>query len=124
MPRLRLFTVLLVLPTLLVMLPALGVVRAQQGSGIPLGGTPASVITPAEINCAGFISTREIKPNHLIVGGEKEDEKAWFTTSDVVYVDYGAKHGASVGETLVVLRPHGKYEIGRASCRERVCSSV
>jgi hypothetical protein len=109
MPRLRRCFVLLLLPMLMSLLPARGVV-AQQGSGIPLGGPRGPIVHHADLYCAGFISDRPLTPEFYIVGGEKESEQNWYTTTNVVYLNYGAKHGASVGESLYVVRLKGKYE--------------
>jgi hypothetical protein len=87
-----------------------GVARAQDGIGIPLGDPREPVVRRKDILCTGFISKRKLSTHFKIIGGEREDEINWFTTTHVVYLDYGAKDGASVGESLYVIRPHGKYE--------------
>jgi hypothetical protein len=110
MPRLRRYSALLLLPTLLFLFPARDVVRAQEASGIPVGDAHAPIVKRTDLYCAGFISNRPITPEFYIIGGEKESEMDWYTTSNVVYLNYGAKHGASVGDTLYVIRKKGKYE--------------
>lgn len=109
MPRLRRCFGLLLLPLLMSLLPARGVV-AQQASGIPVGDPIAPIVHHADLYCAGFISSKQITPEFYIVGGERESEQNWYTTTNVVYLNYGAKHGASVGESLYVIRLKGKYE--------------
>jgi hypothetical protein len=91
------------------LLPARGVV-AQQASGIPVGEPRSALVHHTDIYCAGFISSKQITPEFYIVGGEKESEQNWYTTTNIVYLNYGAKHGASVGESLYVIRLKGKYE--------------
>lgn len=110
MPRMRRSTALFVLPLLLILPIAADVVGAQEGDGIPLRNTSAGIVKNSDLFCAGFISNRELTPDFFIVGGEKESELSWFTTSNIVYVNYGQKHGATVGESLYVLRQRGKYE--------------
>jgi len=95
---------------LLILLPARDVVRAQQASGIPSGDPTAPIVHRTDLYCAGFISERPITPEYFIVGGEKESDQHWFTTSNVVYVNFGARDGASVGDSLWVVREKGKYE--------------
>ncbi len=109
MPRLRRYSVLL-LPLLLTMLPAGDVVRAQEGSGVPLDNTRAPIVRRTDLYCAGFISDRHITPEFYIIGGEKESELDWYTAANVVYLNYGAKNGASVGDSLYAIREKGKYE--------------
>ncbi|MCC6743215.1 MAG: hypothetical protein IT175_05075 [Acidobacteria bacterium] len=109
MPRLRRFATLLLLPMLVSLLPISGV-RAQQGSGMPLEPNRVPIVHRTDLYCAGVISKRQVSPEFYVVGGEKETEINWYTTSNVVYLNYGAKHGASVGESLYVVRPRGKYE--------------
>jgi hypothetical protein len=109
MPRLRRCFGLLLLPMLISLLPARGVV-AQQASGISIGDPRAPIVQRADLYCAGFISSKQITPEFFIVGGERESEQNWYTTTNVIYLNYGAKHGASVGETLYVIREKGKYE--------------
>src|SRR6187549_823372 len=91
------------------MLPISGV-RAQQGSGMAIEPNRAPIVHRTDLYCAGVISKREVTPEFMVVGGERETEINWYTTSNVVYLNYGAKHGASVGESLFVVRPRGKYE--------------
>ena len=110
MPRLRRYSALLPLLLLITLFPARDVVRAQQGSGIPLGESPTPITRGADLYCAGFISDRPVTPEFYIVGGEHESEQDWYTTSQVVYLNYGAKSGASVGESLYIIRQKGKYE--------------
>jgi hypothetical protein len=110
MPSLRRYSALLPLLLLLTLLPAHDVARAQSGTGVPLGDERSSLVHRADLYCAGFISNRAITPEFYIIGGEKESEMHWFTTSNVVYLNYGAKNGASVGESLYVIRKKGKYE--------------
>jgi hypothetical protein len=110
MPRLRRYSALLPLLLLVTLFPARDVVRAQSASGIPLSGPPSPVARGTDLYCAGFISDREITPEFYIIGGEKESEQDWFSSSNVVYLNYGAKNGASVGESLSVIREKGKYE--------------
>jgi hypothetical protein len=100
----------LLLPLLLCVPSANQAVRAQEGVGIPIGNNAAVVAKDADLTCAGFISTRQLTPDFSIVGGEKEGEINWYSTSNIVYLNYGKKHGASVGENLYVLRQRGKYE--------------
>ncbi len=110
MPRLRRYCALLLLPMLATLLPARDVVLAQEGSGIPTADPRAPIVHRTDLYCAGFISDRAITPEFYIIGGEKESDLNWFTTSNVVYLNYGAKNGASVGESLYVIREKGKYE--------------
>ena len=110
MPRLRRYSALLLLPLLIILFPARDVVRAQEASGVPLSDARAPIVKKTDLYCAGFISNRKIRPEFYIVGGEQESEHDWYTTSDVVYLNYGAKDGASVGESLDVVREKGKYE--------------
>ena len=111
MPRMRRSAVLLILPLLLSFIPtASDAVRAQEGDGIPLANTGVEVVKDTDLLCAGFISNREITPDFFIIGGEKEGEVNEFTTSNIVYINYGQKHGAAVGESLYVLRQRGEYE--------------
>jgi hypothetical protein len=85
-------------------------VVAQSGSGVPLADPIAPLVKRADLYCAGFITDRPITPEFYIIGGEKESEQNWYTTTNVIYLNYGAKHGASVGESLYVIRSKGKYE--------------
>ena len=109
MRRLRRCLVLLLLPMLVSLLPTRGVI-AQSGSGVPLAEPTAPLVKRADLYCAGFITDRPITPEFYIIGGERESEQNWYTTTNVVYLNYGAKHGASVGESLYVIRSKGKYE--------------
>ncbi|HQR37863.1 MAG TPA: hypothetical protein PLF26_05625 [Blastocatellia bacterium] len=110
MPRLRRFAALLLLPLFILLLPAHPVARAQEGSGIPLGGNRAPVVRRADLYCAGFISQRLVSPKFQVIGGENETEIHWFSTANVIYVDFGARDGAAVGQTLSICREKGKYE--------------
>lgn len=110
MPRLRRYSALLLLLLLITLFPARDVVRAQQASGIPLGEPTTPITRGADLFCAGFISDRHVTPEFYIIGGERESEQDWYSTSQVVYLNYGAKDGASVGESLYVIRQKGKYE--------------
>lgn len=110
MPRLRRLSLSLMLPMLITLLPVGDVVRAQQGSGVVTGDPTAPLVKRTDLYCAGFISDRKVTPEFYIIGGEKESEQDWYTTTNVVYLNYGAKHGASVGESLYVIREKGKYE--------------
>jgi len=110
MPRLRRYSALLPLLLLITLFPARDVVRAQQASGIPLGEPSAPITRGTDLYCAGFISDREIDPEFYIIGGENESEQDWYTTSNVVYLNYGARNGASAGESLYIIREKGKYE--------------
>lgn len=101
--------VLLLLPSLFLFLPARAA-HAQEGVGIVLGDSREPVVRRKDILCAGFVSKRKLATTFQIIGGEKEDEVNWFSTSNVVYLDYGGRDGASVGESLYVIRPHGKFE--------------
>lgn len=100
---------LLLLPSLIILLPARST-HAQEGTGIPLGESPAPVVRRADLVCAGFISKEKLRTQFRIVGGEKEDENFFFATTNIVYLDFGRKHGASVGDNLYVIRPKGDYE--------------
>ena len=71
MPRLRRFATLLLLPMLISLLPTSGV-RAQQGSGMPIEPNRAPIVHRTDLYCAGVISKREITPEFMVVGGEKE----------------------------------------------------
>jgi len=95
---------------LLTLFPAGDVVRAQEASGIVLGEPTDPLVKRTDLYCAGFISDRKVTPEFYIIGGEKESEQDWYTTSNVVYLNYGAKNGASAGESLYVVREKGKYE--------------
>ena len=111
MPRSRRSAALLLLPLLtLLLLPAVRVANAQEGSGIPLGGPRGPVVRRTDLYCAGFISARLVSPKFQVIGGEQETEYHWFAPSNVVYVDFGARDGATVGQTLSVVREKGKYE--------------
>ena len=110
MPRLRRYSVLLLLPLFVTLHPVRDVVRAQEASGIPSSDSRAPIVRRTDLYCAGFISDRQVTPEFYIIGGEKESEQNWYTTTNVVYLNYGAKHGASVGEGLYVIRSKGKYE--------------
>lgn len=110
MPRMRRSAALLLLPLLLILSPASDVVRAQEGVGIPLGDPPAPMVKDTDLFCAGFIANSKLPTGFMIVGGEREGEINWFTTTNVVYLNYGQRDGASVGENLYVLRERGKYE--------------
>jgi hypothetical protein len=110
MPLLRRLSTLLLLPMLITLLPARDVVRAQEGSGTPLGDPTAPIVRRTDLYCAGFITDRRVTPEFYIIGGENESDQDWYTTSNVVYLNYGAKNGASVGESLYVIREKGKYE--------------
>ena len=87
-----------------------GIALAQEGTGIPLHGTGQSIVRGRDLICAGFISRRRLTTDFKIVGGEKEDEIKEFTTLNIVYLNYGQRDGASVGESMFVIRPKGKYE--------------
>ena len=108
--RSRRFAALLLLPLFTVLLPAHRVVTAQEGTGVPLGDPRAPVVRRSDLYCAGFISNRLVSPKFLVIGGEMESNQHWFNPANVVYVDYGARNGASVGETLVVVREKGSFE--------------
>jgi hypothetical protein len=101
---------LLLLLSLLLALPSAPAARAQEGTGIPLGGAREPIVHRKDILCAGFISKRKLATDFKIIGGEREDEINWYTTTNIVYLDYGAKDGASAGESLYVIRPQGKFE--------------
>jgi hypothetical protein len=102
--------VLLLLPLFVTLHPVRDVVRAQEASGIPSSDSRAPIVRRTDLYCAGFISDRQVTPEFYIIGGEKESDQDWYTTPNVVYLNYGAKHGASVGESLYVIREKGKYE--------------
>lgn len=110
MPRLRRLSLLLMLPLLVLTLPAGTVALAQEGSGTPLGDPTAPIVHRTDLYCAGFISDRRVTPEFYVIGGEKESDLDWFTASNVVYLNYGAKNGASPGESLYVIREKGHYE--------------
>jgi hypothetical protein len=90
--------------------PGGGVALAQDGTGIPLRDSGQSLVRGRDLICAGFISKRRLTTDFKIVGGEKEDEIKEFTTSNIVYLNYGQRDGASVGESMYVIRPKGSYE--------------
>jgi hypothetical protein len=100
---------LLALAMLLIQSPARPA-RAQEGVGIPLGQPGQPIVRGRDLYCAGFISRRELATEFKIIGGEKEDEIKEFTTTNVVYLDYGQRDGATVGESLYVIRPRGHFE--------------
>ena len=110
MQRMRRSAALLMLPLLLFIPTASDVARAQEGDGIPLMNTGIEIVKDTDLLCAGFISNREITPDFIIIGGEKEGEVNEFTTSNIVYLNYGQKDGAAVGESLYALRQRGEYE--------------
>lgn len=110
MPRLRRRSLLLLLPLLTMLFPAWNVVRAQSGVGIPLNEPQAPIVRGTDLYCAGFISAKKVTPEFYIIGGENESDQDWYSATNVVYLNYGAKNGASPGETLYVIREKGKYE--------------
>jgi hypothetical protein len=102
---------LLLLPLLFITLPTAGTVaNAQDNGGVPLGDPPGPTVRRTDLYCAGFISDDPVETEFRIIGGEKEDEIREFTTHNVVYLNYGAKNGATAGESLYVVRPRGEYE--------------
>jgi hypothetical protein len=100
----------LLLLTSILALPTAQIAFAQEGIGIPIGGDREPIVHRKDILCAGFISKRKLATSFKIIGGEREDEQNWYTTTNIVYLNYGAKDGASAGESLYVIRPHGKME--------------
>lgn len=107
----RFAALFLLLPLTLTMLPSAGTVaHAQEGVGIPLGNSTAPIVKRTDLYCAGFISDDPISEEFRIIGGEKEDEIREFSATNVVYLNYGAKHGATAGESLYVVRERGEYE--------------
>lgn len=110
MPRTRRSAVLFMLPLLVTLFPARSLVSAQQGDGTPLKDPRSPIVHRTDLYCAGFISKKKVASEFYIIGGEREDELRWFTTANIVYLNYGQKDGASVGESLYVIRPRGEYE--------------
>jgi hypothetical protein len=101
----------LLLPLLIALAPAARIVHGQEGVGIPLGDAKGPFAKRTDLFCAGFITKKKkLSDWYQIIGGEREDEINFYTTTNVVYLNYGAKHGATVGESLYVMRPRGKYE--------------
>jgi hypothetical protein len=102
---------LLLLPLLLTTLPTVGTVAsAQDNGGISLGTPPGPSVRRTDLYCAGFVSDEPVHTEFRVIGGEKEDEIREFTTHNIVYLNYGAKHGATAGESLYVVRPRGELE--------------
>src|SRR5262245_13366261 len=111
MPRsCRSAALLLLLLPLTLFTPMGAGVRAQEGTGMPLGDPIEPTVHRKDIWCTGFISKKKHTTKFRIIGGEREDEVRYYSPSNIVYLNYGARDGASVGDNLHVLRPHGEFE--------------
>jgi len=110
MPRSCRSFALLLLPLLLIVPVFRSVAKAQEGVGLVLGDPREPIVHRKDILCAGFVSKRHVDTPFEVIGGEKEDERVFFAAGEIVYLNYGANDGASVGDSLYAIRPRGEIE--------------
>jgi len=68
----------------------------------------AQIVTPAEMNCLGFISETPISAEVFIAGTEEEGITAFASETDMIALNGPGLIGLKAGESYKVIRPEGK----------------
>ena len=86
----------------------------QQPAGpqviMPTSNGAAKVAGRSTLYCAGYIKHQRFTDVPEIVGAEEEQEQRDFTDGEVVYMNWGSRHGIKVGDRFQIVRPRGEVK--------------
>src|SRR5262249_33361535 len=69
---------------------------------------PNPVAKRSDIYCTGFISEVSPRVDLQVIGAEKENQKAYFSEGDIIFLNQGREKGIQPGAVYYVIRPLGE----------------
>ena len=77
---------------------------------MPTNNAAPKVAGRSTLYCAGYIKYQRFTDVPEIVGAEEEQEQRDFTDGEVVYINWGSRHGIKVGDRFQIVRPRGEVK--------------
>jgi hypothetical protein len=68
---------------------------------------PDSIAKRTDVYCTGYITESTLWPDSMVIGGEQENLKNFFSQGDVVFINKGREEGVRSGAVYYIIRPLG-----------------